>query len=225
MADFLAFRNSFEWVDRKVDYNFHISNLNAALNCAQGASDMIFHSPDFYSELSMELFLHIWGNEYDDVKNIYPWIKVDSYRVLFGLQQFLRPISTSTLNDLSKLNNNHCGWIGLKCECPEILVYSEESYNDFHQSISDKGKKVGLSISANKINYMIQKQELPALFRRIDLSKFGTDGKILHGEQIHMHFKDEDDSALNIDGSWKHGGFILTEECIYHLRLFGFKLD
>jgi hypothetical protein len=29
------------------------------------------------------------------------------------------------------------------------------------------------------------------------------------GEQLHIHFKDG--SALNIDGSWKHGGTELTK--------------
>jgi hypothetical protein len=56
-------------------------------------------------------------------------------------------------------------------------------------------------ISANKMNDEIFKGSAPRTVERIDLGK-------IKGEQTRVHLSDG--SALNIDGTWKHGGRTMT---------------
>jgi hypothetical protein len=52
-------------------------------------------------------------------------------------------------------------------------------------------------VSANQMNAEIRRGQAPPTVERVDT------GKIL-GEQTHVHL--DDGSALNMDGTWKHGG-------------------
>ena len=66
--------------------------------------------------------------------------------------------------------------------------------------VSGKGVSTQ-SKSPNQMNKDIQKGNAPRDIERVDVGK-------VKGEQTHVHFKDG--SALNVDGSWKHGGKELT---------------
>ena len=44
------------------------------------------------------------------------------------------------------------------------------------------------------------------------------------GEQEHIHFKGKGNNALNIDGTWKHGGRELTNEEQKYLKGIGWKI-
>ena len=44
------------------------------------------------------------------------------------------------------------------------------------------------------------------------------------GEQDHIHFKGKGNNALNIDGTWKHGGRELTNEEKKYLKGIGWKI-
>jgi hypothetical protein len=56
-------------------------------------------------------------------------------------------------------------------------------------------------ISPNQMNKAIQNGQAPKSIERVDIGK-------IKGEQTHVHL--DDGSALNVDGSWKHGGRQLT---------------
>lgn len=72
-------------------------------------------------------------------------------------------------------------------------------------------------ISANRINDLIHRKLTHTFFKRVDTSK-------IKGEQMHIHFNDDDESALNVDGSWKHGKCDIPTEAKQLLVDWGFKI-
>jgi RHS repeat-associated protein len=80
--------------------------------------------------------------------------------------------------------------------------------------IAKKGNPSSLP-SPNQLNELIKKGKAPAEIIRVDTPK-------VLGEQLHIHFADG--SALNIDGTWKHGGFKLTGKQMEWLKQYGWKL-
>lgn len=61
--------------------------------------------------------------------------------------------------------------------------------------------KITKAVSPNQLNKLINKGKAPKGIERVDTGK-------VKGEQTHVHF--DDDSALNMDGTWKHGERDLT---------------
>ena len=57
--------------------------------------------------------------------------------------------------------------------------------------------------SLNQMQKEILTKKAPKSLERVDKPNFPF-------EQPHVHFNDAEKSALNIDGTWKHGGKILT---------------
>ncbi len=72
-----------------------------------------------------------------------------------------------------------------------------------------------LKVAPNQIQTLIKKGQTESVFKRLDSPK-------VLGEQLHMHFKDDDESALNIDGSWKHGNYNIPTSAKEQLREWGF---
>jgi hypothetical protein len=70
-------------------------------------------------------------------------------------------------------------------------------------------------LSNNQMNETIKKGQAPRGITRIDLGK-------VRGEQEHATF--DDNSALNVDGTWKHGGRTLTDDQKQWLSANGWKL-
>ena len=62
-------------------------------------------------------------------------------------------------------------------------------------------KKAGMGKSPNQLNEDIKKGNAPEGIDRVDTPK-------IPNEQLHVHL--DDGSALNVDGSWKHGESKLT---------------
>jgi hypothetical protein len=62
---------------------------------------------------------------------------------------------------------------------------------------------------------MIKRGKAPRSIIRPDVAK-------TFGEQPHIHFSDG--SALNMDGTWKHGGRALTNEEKEFLREWGWNI-
>jgi hypothetical protein len=78
------------------------------------------------------------------------------------------------------------------------------------------GTQIGqLKVSPNHIQTLIKRDQTESVFKRLDSPK-------ILGEQLHMHFKDDDESALNIDGSWKHGNYNIPAAAKDKLREWGF---
>jgi len=72
------------------------------------------------------------------------------------------------------------------------------------------------ALSPNQMNKAIQRGQAPRGITRIDIGK-------VKGEQAHATFRDG--SALNKDGTWKHGGMRLTNEQKQWLRDNGWALE
>ena len=101
-----------------------------------------------------------------------------------------------------------------------MLFYRPEEKNLirlFRGARSESGfARIGGGPSLNQINQEIKKGQTPSSLLRVDR------GVEAHGEQIHAHF--DDGSALNIDGSWKHGGRELYGEESLYLRKHGWDI-
>lgn len=65
------------------------------------------------------------------------------------------------------------------------------------------GNKSSSKLSANQLNEQIHRGQAPQGITEVHKPK------VSH-EQLHVHFSDG--SALNLDGSWKHGGLPLTRK-------------
>ena len=70
-------------------------------------------------------------------------------------------------------------------------------------------------LTPNQMNQAIRRGNAPGGINRIDTPK-------IENELLHAHF--DDGSALNIDGTWKHGGFDLTNGQMEWLRQNGWTL-
>jgi hypothetical protein len=75
----------------------------------------------------------------------------------------------------------------------------------FFSSSNNRGTGAGAQenepTSVNQINKQIQRGQSPESATRADPGR-------IQGEQSHIHFGEDD--ALNVDGTWKHGGRGLT---------------
>ena len=71
-------------------------------------------------------------------------------------------------------------------------------------------------LSSNQLNKMIHTGKTPKGIKRFDTPK-------IKGEQNHVHF--DDGSALNIDGTWKHGQRELNRETIVFLKQNGYNIQ
>ena len=69
--------------------------------------------------------------------------------------------------------------------------------------------------SINQVNEQIKRGQAPSTIKRADKGK-------IYGEQDNIHF--QDGSAINRDGSWKHGEKRLTNAEKEFLKNSGFKL-
>ena len=80
----------------------------------------------------------------------------------------------------------------------------------------DRGKTKSKNI--NQFKQDIIKGRVPKSIDRIDIGNNNL------GEQDHIHFKGKGNNALNIDGTWKHGGRELTNEEKKYLKGIGWKI-
>ncbi|MFZ6027927.1 MAG: RHS repeat-associated core domain-containing protein [Chloroflexota bacterium] len=70
-------------------------------------------------------------------------------------------------------------------------------------------------LTPNQMNQAILRGKAPAGVKQVHMPK-------VPGEQLHVHFTDG--SALNIDGTWKHGGLELSNSQMEWLKQNGWKL-
>lgn len=245
MANFLILSKSFDLSDKTIDNNLKIADLNDCIVESQTHKDVIFCNSNFYNADTLfgEFFLNYYNNSWENFKLIYPWINQTQYQALQNFPNFFRE-SPNNSNDLIQLNrntggNNDCAWIGFFIVIDEPLVHNKISYYEFHFNLAsnfnraqriaykdyfNKFYKPTLKRSLNQINIDITQNNTHRLFERIDSPVRDPDGNILHGEKIQMHFRDSGSSALNIDGTWKHGGFDLPNQVCEILIEWGFIL-
>ncbi|MBF0548730.1 MAG: RHS repeat-associated core domain-containing protein, partial [Candidatus Riflebacteria bacterium] len=93
---------------------------------------------------------------------------------------------------------------------PEI-----EKLRGLETELSNAIGSLGGTLSINQAKRAIERGQAPRSMDRADSGK-------IPGEQDHIHFNDG--SAINIDGSWKHGSRNLTNEEKKFLKKFGFNV-
>ena len=82
-------------------------------------------------------------------------------------------------------------------------------------SSTPPSRKPAKNKSPNQLNKSIERGQAPRGIVRVDTPK-------IKNEKLHVHF--DDGSALNIDGTWKHGGRDLTRSQKKWLQDNGWKL-
>lgn len=238
MGNLLSYNTSFCWADKSIDRNSQVSNLHEAVISARDYGDNLYYHPDLFAEGtdSQVLFLLVW-TDYEKFRVSFPWIKEPEYQILFSIFNFFRPAPNSASSLQALLQNTgvtNNAWIGVESNCPECLVYDNPSWNDFHRlfvsgftleqrrqnfEYFDHFYEAELTRPRNQIQQLINEGHAHNSITRID-------PPLIAHEQIHIHFNDAENCALNIDGTWKHEveGFRIPEGACIQLNDWGFKL-
>ncbi|MFN5310152.1 MAG: hypothetical protein ACK5C0_11930 [Candidatus Kapaibacterium sp.] len=238
MGNLLTYNPSFNWADNAIDRNHQISSLNDAVVLARDLGDMLYYHPELYSEQSesASLLNSLWSG-YDDFRLNFPWIKEPEYQLLYNLILFFKqpPSNSISLHELLQhtgITNN--AWIGFESNCVEQLVYNNPTWHTFHRlfvsqftleqrrqhfEYFDLFFEAELTLPINKIKQLIDEGHVHDSITRIDPA-------LIAHEKIHIHFKNSENCALNIDGTWKHEvvGFRIPETACIQLTEWGFKL-
>jgi len=238
MGNLLSYNQSFNWTDSAIDRNSQISNLNDAVILARDFGDKLYYHPELYNEQSefARLLNCLWSG-YDAFKLNFPWIREPEFQLLYNIIHFFRrpPLNSISLQELLQntgIANN--AWIGVESICPEQLVYNNPTWLAFHRLFVDNFSleqrrqnfeyfnlfyEAELTMSRNQIQQLIDEGHVHNSITRIDPA-------LIAHEQIHIHFNDNENCALNIDGTWKHElvGFRIPEAACIQLTEWGFKL-
>lgn len=88
-------------------------------------------------------------------------------------------------------------------QTPAEKLQAEQNVQNFEKELKEEEKlPFVLKVpSPNQLNNEIRRGQAPRSIRRVDTAK-------TYGEQTHVHLSDG--SALNIDGTWKHGATSLS---------------
>ncbi len=243
MGNLITYNSSLDWTKANIDRGAAINEFNEAIMAANNSNDNLYLHPSIFNtgEPSLNLFMLIWSG-YDAFKLIYPWINEPQFQIMSSLMNYFKqsPNNSASLQHLEEhtgCRNN--AWIGLQSICAEFLVFDKTTWTKFHErfvSSFDRLQrqqnlkyfkefyKPTLKTTTNKINDLIRLSRVSTWFERADAPHTDINGKLLHGEKIHIHFTDASNSALNIDGTWKHGGFLLPEDVLDQLVEWGFVL-
>lgn len=241
MGNLLAYNESFDWSNPNIDRNTDIGNLNKAILEANKFGDSFFIKSDFYRSMtSGTLFSFIWTS-FDDFKSIFPWINEPQYQILNTLSYyFYNQTQSNNPTDLGiQTGNDLNGWVGLNSNCPDFLVHDYSTWEEFHRNyVSNFTRQQRLhnhvyfkkfyiprlTESKPHIDSLIKNKRVPTFFKRLDVPTLNPVGSVQHHELIHIHFNDDDKSALNIDGTWKHGSCIIPAAACEYLVRWGFIL-
>lgn len=238
MGNLLSYNTSFNWADNTLDRNYQINNLHEAVISARDYGDNLYIHPDFFSNgsQSQDLFLLVWST-YENFRAVYPWIKEPEYQMLFSILNFFRPAPNNSLSLQALLQNtgvSNNAWFGIESYCHEYLVHDNPSWHDFHRlfvsqftleqrrqnfEYFDLFFEAELTKSRNQIQQQINEGRSHVSITRIDPADFDHD-------KVHVHFENNENCALNIDGTWRHNddGFRISEGACIQLTEWGFKL-
>lgn len=239
MGNLITYSASFDWSATHIDRNADLSMLNEALISANENEDNLYYHPNLFlqSEPSLTLFMLLWSSDFETFRLTFPWIKEPQFQVLINLRNYFRstPNNSDSLHSLSintGITNN--AWIGFLSQCPEYLVFSKLTLDEFHRiyvstfTLEQKGKYYdyflkfyhpSLTIPLNQIQKIISGGHANNSLTRIDSPRIPF-------EKIHIHFNNNENCALNIDGTWKHevDGFVIPQDACVHLNEWGFIL-
>lgn len=240
-ANLLLHLDSVAWKDLGVDQSKELDDLALAIDCANEHGDRIFNNPNLH-ELVFQ-----WGALYELIvldekirREMCPWFDRQHQRILAKLLgRGATPSSSGSLTQLEQefVGQNN-GWLGLTPIDIPWYVSDEISWFNLHKEfILTKYDTIDhnttyfhrfyepiLRVPPNSVNSLIHRKMINPIFRRLDIPTIVASSKSLHSEQVQMHFNDKDKSALNIDGTWKHGSFIIPQEARTLLISWGFKV-
>lgn len=248
MGNLFALKKTFEWENTKVERGESISKLNGAI-IESKEYDVLYKTLDFNSIiLSWGDFMEfVFGFGYDETirQETFPWMSQLQHTTLVYILSSFKNTTELDVSELDSLKrkfpNENCGYIGFKDSKITIdYVSCESTLFSFHSNYVnnfDRKKRLednayfmrfhipNLKWDINQINKLIDKKgNLNPLFKRLDKPSYDPQGKLLHGEQIQIHFNDVNKCALNIDGSWKHKKFELPDDVCEKLIEWGFTL-
>jgi hypothetical protein len=229
-ANLLVHIESFAWSDLTISRTNELDGLALVIPEIKKKEDVIFSHPDTY------LIKLPWGNLYeiltfDEVaKQKYcQWLSHDQQKTLIKL--FSHSVTKRPSYNINHLDEEFKGaangMLGIDITITQKYVYDISTLGALHALYKKLGAEIllpSLTISGNEINSFIERKQTHPIFRRLDQPKQIEEGKMLHGEQIQMHFNDKDKSCLNIDGTWKHGSFDIPREAKDILKEWGFLL-
>ena len=243
MGNLIGIRDTFLWKDNAVDRNNFIDNLNLAIIEARNHGDEIYGSPDFsqFDEHWEDFLIFIYQTIYDSEARItrFPWLNQLQHTTLVRIFDFFQNTTPHLAEDQRQLQNEfpnaNNGSIGcFTNEIPEGTVHNVISWNEFHRryvsnySLQDKRENYDYFIGFYKPELKIQRNQIQQLIDEghVHSSITRIDPALIAHEQIHIHFNNSENCALNIDGSWKHevDGFEIPKEACEHLDEWGFLL-
>lgn len=240
MGNLITYNDSFDWGANLVDRGNSIENLSMAIDAAMAFGDRVYCTPDFYDSAipSGKIFEDLTLSSYDiaafSLK--YPWISQTQYEALMSITFILQTTENNSQNlvDLNgEFPQENNGLVGLNENCAKFIVYDLITWNEFHRlfvhtfSFAERCQEYQYfirffkpnleGIAANQINRLIRLNRVNSFIKRVDLPG-------IPNEKIHIHFADKNDSALNIDGTWKHHHCTLPMEVREILSEWGFLL-
>ena len=241
-ANLLLLLESFRWDDLEFDRSDIMEDLILAFNCVVENDDRIFGHPNSYNfSLNWGFFHELLAFDEEELNVFTGWFTDTYQKTLINL--WSRSTSDRPSSELSELDSEfpdyNNGLLGCHVENEvDRFVFNCKTWEKLHQDYVKRNlilrkSKIGyfrrlyipaLTISANQINESISKGLAHSIFRRVDLPNYLDEETTLHGEKVHMHFNDSAGSSLNIDGTWKHGGFDIPTDAYEPLEDWGFLL-
>jgi hypothetical protein len=130
-----------------------------------------------------------------------------------------RPQKRFLLINFIESQFNDCGCFDVKKDGHKLII--ELDCIETKEALKlwlDLPTKANLTgITAGGINNLIILKQTHIFFKRVDTPK-------ILGEQLHIHLNDTNKSALNLDGSWKHGNCEIPIEAKEILVGWGFTM-
>jgi hypothetical protein len=237
----LVHLESFAWQDLAHDRTDDLERYGQAVVAARNHKDEIYLHPDFWAlELPWGPFSTLLSEQ--KAGWLFPGSKAQRLLLDFLMYSVVQ-VSPRPARNIGELKGDfegqNCGLIGCAMPLPpaEEWVFDEESWQQFHQNFVWHNPQLrtsaptyfyqhyhpALRVPPAQIRDWIGKQS-NTWFDRLDTPVTDADGQFQHSGKIEMHFKDKAKSCLNIDGTWKHGGFDIPKEAKEHLEEWGFVL-
>jgi hypothetical protein len=242
MGNLIGKPEFFEWNNRLMDRNLHIDDLNAAIVEARKNRDKIFRSPDLFTLGTSwcNFYVQLIQLQYHEITTAdkYPWLGQLQHTTLISIANFFQnetTLQSSTIEDLEiefpGENNGHVGFHN-NSELPD--VYNLTTLYNFHKRFVatfnfeqrcnqfqyfKKFYEPALTLALNQIQNQINNGLVNPIIIRID-------APLIPFEKIHIHFANNQNCALNIDGSWKHkvNNFRIPVDVCEQLNEWGFLL-
>lgn len=241
-ANLLIHLESFGWNDLALDRSRILDDLAVAFDLIMEQEDDIFSHPQCYNyQLDWGFFHEIFSFDEEERQVFTGWLTDGHQKTLIDIWN--RSVTERLSSNLEELDdeflNANNGLFGCRMEMVQNRhVYNDLSWKELHQAFvkANPGLREThfeyfknfyipeLAESANHINIRITRGQTHEIFNRLDTPNYTQNNYTLHGEQIHMHFNDNSRSALNIDGTWKHGGFEIPHDACDQLINWGFLL-